>query len=100
LDKKKSKEYSEIDEDSQDSLSYDMNEIKLQHAVAIHQKSKKRNVVSKDDQMFGIVPIIDDLDQKSLLVQYSKSAGSSSQKESDEGESNEKKQKQQSQRSF
>jgi len=44
--------------------------------------------------MFGIVPIIDDLDQKSLLVQYSKSAGSSSQKESDEGESNEKKQKQ------
>ena len=44
--------------------------------------------------MFGIVPIIDDLDQKQLLVQYSKSAGSTSQKESDESGSGEKKQQQ------
>ena len=70
-----------------------MNEIKLQHAITIRQQSKKRNVVSKDDQVFGIVPNVEDPEQKSLLVQYSKSISSSSQKESDEGESGENSQK-------
>jgi hypothetical protein len=55
--------FEDVLEDSDDSMSDDMNEIKLQQAISIRKQSKKRNFISKDDYVFGIIPV-DDEEQK------------------------------------
>ena len=51
--------FQNMENDSELSISQDpeINEIKLQQAIAERESIRKRNVVTKDDQVFGIIPL-------------------------------------------